>query len=77
MSSKKTRDGSEKPSLKDLLNTSDVTVFNRADKKTQELYFVYRKWERSARANCGTLFIHQAYKSPSKPQPLSNSPMAM
>jgi len=75
--SSKTRDGSPKPTLKDLLESSDVNLFNAADKKTQELYFLYRKWERSARANCGTRFVHQAYKSPSQLRQELNSPTAM
>jgi hypothetical protein len=69
----KIRDGSPRPSLKTLAEKLDANLWKRLDDQTRFLLSVYLRWEHTARASCGTPFIHQAYVNPSLPGPKSNS----
>lgn len=70
-------DGSTSNCLKSLLENLDVDSFKTLPQETKFLLYAYRRWVAAAQDPCGHLFIHQAFKNPSPPQPASNTPMAI
>ena len=74
MKSLETTDGTPKTSPTDLSENLTKDSLKTLTPNQKFLRSVYRRWVNAARANCGTPFIHQAYKNPSLPGPGSNTP---
>lgn len=77
MSSQETTDLSQITCLKTLSEKLDPASMRRLPNAKKDLLFAYLRWEKSARDSCGPVFIHQAYKSPSRPTRGSNTPTAI
>lgn len=77
MSSQETTDLSQITCLKELSEKLDPASMRRLDPKTKELLYAYLRWDRAARDPCGRLFIHQAYRNPSRHTQSSNTHTAI